>query len=83
MVCSSGGNAGLATAFSAMQLNLACHIVVTRKTPLDVLEQIKSYGASVEIFGNVWEEANSQAIKRTSLSKTSYFVHPFDHPVLW
>lgn len=83
VVCSSGGNAGLATAYSAMQLGMNCHIVVTRRTPSDVCECIRSYGATVEIFGDVWEEANSQAIKRTTISKTSYLVHPFDHPVLW
>lgn len=73
----------MATAYAAMHLGMNCHIVVPRRTPTDVCEVIRSYGATVELFGNVWEEANSQAIKRTTISKTSFLVHPFDHPVLW
>ena len=83
VVCSSGGNAGLATAYSAMQLGMTCHIVVTRRTTREVCDTIRSFGATVEIFGDVWDDANSQAIKLTKGSQTSYLVHPFDHPVLW
>ncbi|OTF72596.1 hypothetical protein BLA29_008380, partial [Euroglyphus maynei] len=33
VVCPSGGNAGLATAYAAMKLKMPCHIIVGQKTP--------------------------------------------------
>ena len=66
-----------------MQLGMSCHIVVTRRTPSDICDKIKSYGATVEISGDYWEDANNQAIKLTANSANSYLIHPFDHPVLW
>ena len=83
MVCSSSGNAGLATAYCCMKLGLACHIVVFKMTPEDVCKKIRAYGATVECYGDVWDEAYEYSFRLTEGSTTSFLVHPFNHPVLW
>ena len=83
MVCASSGNAGLATALSCRALGLVCHIVVFKATPESVREKIRSYGATVEEVGVVWDESFAYAVKMTSNSKEKFLVHPFNHPILW
>ncbi|XP_069789269.1 serine dehydratase-like isoform X2 [Narcine bancroftii] len=81
-VCSSGGNAGLAAAFTAEKLHIPATIVVPSSTPECTIQKLKEYGALVEVVGKVWDDANMQAIE---LSKTDGWVYvpPFDHPLIW
>nr|XP_027205562.1 NADH dehydrogenase [ubiquinone] iron-sulfur protein 2, mitochondrial-like [Dermatophagoides pteronyssinus] len=83
VVCPSGGNAGLATAYAAMKLNIPCHIIVGQKTPSLICDSVREYGATVERYGTVWEQANQYAIETTIDSKSTFLVHPFDHQALW
>jgi len=52
MVCSSGGNAGLAAAYSARKLNIPCSVVVPGTTPTFMVERLREEGATVQICGN-------------------------------
>ena len=83
MVTSSGGNAGAAVAYTAQQLGLACHVVVMRNADKNIVEIIRSYGATVEMCGDAYEETHAQAVNRVRTGKGSYLVHPFDNSVLW
>ncbi|KAH7636836.1 hypothetical protein HUG17_7042 [Dermatophagoides farinae] len=83
VVCPSGGNAGLATAYAAMKLKIPCHIIVGQKTPSIICDAVREYGATVERYGIVWEQANQHAIETTIDSKTAFLVHPFDHQAIW
>ena len=83
VVCPSGGNAGLATAYAAMKLNIPCHIIVGQKTPSLICDSVREFGATVERYGTVWEQANQYAIETTIDSKSTFLVHPFDHQALW
>ncbi|XP_031984183.1 serine dehydratase-like [Corvus moneduloides] len=81
-VCSSGGNAGLAAAYAARKLGLPITVVVPSSsgpTPVCKLEEL---GATVEVYGKVWDDANRRA---QELVKTEGWVsiHPFDHPLVW
>ncbi|KAJ6221551.1 hypothetical protein RDWZM_000096 [Blomia tropicalis] len=83
LVCASGGNAGLATAFTAMQLEMSACIVVQRGTSAEICNTIKSYGATIEVCGDSFEEAKNQAYRIIADSSRSFLVHPFDDPILW
>ncbi|KAL9981852.1 hypothetical protein ACROYT_G010613 [Oculina patagonica] len=82
MVCSSGGNAGLAAAYSARKLNVPCTIVVPGTTPMLIVERIREEGATVEICGNAWDDADARA--RTLAKQPGYaYIPPFNHPDIW
>lgn len=48
-----GGNAGLAAAYSARKLNIACTIVVPSTTPGYMIKRLEEEGAEVIVHGNV------------------------------
>ena len=66
-----------------MKLQIPCHIIVGRKTPMAFCDAMRSYGATLERFGDTWEEANKHAIETTTNTKTAFLVHPFDHLAVW
>ncbi|XP_020601719.1 serine dehydratase-like [Orbicella faveolata] len=60
MVCSSGGNAGLAAAYSARKLNIPCTIVVPGTTPMFIVERLREERATVEVCGKSWDDADAR-----------------------
>ncbi|XP_054156367.1 serine dehydratase-like [Oppia nitens] len=83
VISSSGGNAGLAAACSARLLGLKCHIIVPKLTTQRIIDKIAKEGADVEVFGNFWNDANEKALELVKNSPKSFYVHPFDNPILW
>ncbi|XP_054501688.2 serine dehydratase-like [Agelaius phoeniceus] len=81
-VCSSGGNAGLAAAFAARELALPITVVVPSSSGPTPVRKLQELGATVEVYGKVWDDANSRA---QELAKTEGWViiPPFDHPLVW
>jgi len=81
-VSSSGGNAGLAVAFSGKALKIPTTVVVPETTPSYMVGKIRSYGAQVVVYGKVWDEANKHAVELAK-QPGHVLIHPFDHPDLW
>ncbi|HSY27161.1 MAG TPA: pyridoxal-phosphate dependent enzyme [Burkholderiaceae bacterium] len=81
-VCPSGGNAGFAAAVAGAALGVRTTIVVPQVTPQSVRDKIRAIGAEVAVFGNVWDEANQEALRLCELPDAIY-VPPFDHPDIW
>jgi len=81
LVSSSGGNAGLAVAYSGRCLGVPVIVVVPETTPKRAIDLIKLQGADVIITGKDWSEAHAHA-KGLSNKGTAY-IHPFDDPNLW
>ena len=81
-VCSSGGNAGLAVAYSGQALNLPVHIVVPQTTSQAVRNMLKQLGAKVTVHGSVWDEADVYARQLAHDTHAAY-IHPFDDPLIW
>ncbi|XP_064620041.1 L-serine dehydratase/L-threonine deaminase-like [Lineus longissimus] len=82
IVCSSGGNAGLAAAYAARKLNLPCTVYVPTTTPESTHQKLRNEGSEVIVHGSVWNEANEMAMK--AADQPGYAsVHPFDHPDVW
>lgn len=82
LVCSSGGNAGLAATYAAKKLGVPITVVVPRSTSQLTVKRLEQQGAEVEVFGQAWDEANERAM---ALAKEDGWVsvHPFDHPLVW
>ena len=53
LVVPTGGNAGMAAAYSARQLRVPATIVVPSVTPNPTVERLKDEGADVVIHGKV------------------------------
>ena len=86
MVCSSAGNAGLAAAYASAQLRMPCHIVIPSVTPSFMRDKIKSFGATVEVYGNSNEDADARAVQLASESVSSsscFLIESSNHELLW
>jgi L-serine/L-threonine ammonia-lyase len=81
-ISSSGGNAGLAVAYSARKLGASATVVVPSTTPEATRQLLTLYGAEVVVHGDVWDEADAHARERAA-GKAAMYVSPFDHPVIW
>lgn len=81
LVCSSGGNAGAAVAYAASILGVRARIVVPTSTPAFMVSRLRDMGAVVDVYGDVWDEADAHA--RKTLTKSAAYVPPFDDERLW
>ncbi|NWY19408.1 SDSL protein, partial [Aphelocoma coerulescens] len=79
---STGGNAGLAAAYAARKLGLPITVVVPSSSGPTPVRKLEELGATVEVYGKVWDDANRRA---QELVETEGWVsiHPFDHPLVW
>ncbi|MCB2357024.1 threonine ammonia-lyase [Clostridium estertheticum] len=77
VIASSAGNHAQGVAYSAQKLGILATIVMPKTTPLIKVEATKSYGATVVLFGDCYDEAYTEA-KRLQKEHNYVFVHPFD-----
>ncbi|NWW83265.1 SDSL protein, partial [Climacteris rufus] len=79
---SPGGNAGLAAAYAARKLGLPITVVVPSSSGPTPVRKLEELGATVEVYGKVWDDANRRA---QELVKAEGWVsiHPFDDPLVW
>ncbi|KAG1973070.1 serine dehydratase-like [Pimephales promelas] len=82
VICSSGGNAGMATAYAARKLNLPATIVLPLSTPQLVAQKLKDQGATVKVVGKVWDDSNAEALRLAEIEGLTV-IHPFNHPLVW
>lgn len=80
-VSSSGGNAGMAVAYSGNKLNIPVTVIVPETTTNTAIELIKSQGATVIIEGVDVDASHKYAIKL--LKKDVYYIHPYDNKIVW
>jgi len=80
-VSSSGGNAGIAVAYSGRQLGITVTVVVPESTTERAIEAIKQEHAEVIVKGGTWQEAHDYSLKLTD--SECIHIHPFDDPLLW
>lgn len=82
LVSSSGGNAGMAVAYSARRLGVKATVVVPASTPKSTLERLSLLDAEVIVHGEAWDDADAHARKLAS-EATAAYIPPFDHPTIW
>jgi L-serine/L-threonine ammonia-lyase len=85
--CSSGGNAGLACATTALMLNRPATIVVPTSTSEFMIGKLRELGVEVIQTGASWAEADA-FLRETLLvpeedGLRKVYVPPFDHPDIW
>jgi threonine dehydratase len=81
IVTASGGNHGLAIARSAHVLGARAQIFLPSNVVPDKVAKLKQWGASVEIVGDVWDDANAAALAFAERTGATY-AHPFSDPVV-
>lgn len=82
LVCSSGGNAGLAAAYCARTLGVPLTVVLPSSTPPAITKRLQQYGADTMVHGAVWDEADHKAQQLVKELDGAY-VHPFDQEDTW
>ncbi|ODQ80493.1 hypothetical protein BABINDRAFT_179863 [Babjeviella inositovora NRRL Y-12698] len=83
----SGGNAGIAAAYSAKFYNLPCTVVIPRTSKQIFIDKLHALEARVIIQGDTIQEADSY-LKTQILSKLSkdvepVYCHPYNNPLIW
>lgn len=81
LISSSGGNAGIAVAYSGRQLGIPVTVYVPETTTVRAKQLIEQEGATVVVHGASWQEANALALAH--LDDDTAFVHPFDNETMW
>lgn len=81
LICSSGGNAGLAVAYAGRRLGVPVTVVVPETTKQRAIDLIELEGAEVIVTGENWDEAHRHAM--SLLKRDGAYIHPFDDPYLW
>jgi threonine dehydratase len=81
IVTASGGNHGLAIARSAHVLKARAQIFLPSNVVPDKVAKLKRWGASVEIVGEVWDDANAAALAYAERTGAVY-AHPFSDPIV-
>src|SRR5712691_6543661 len=80
-VSSSGGNAGLAVAYSGRKLGVPVTVVVPENTSERAKQLIRDESAEVVVWGQSWQEAYQHAL--TLVDGEAAYLHPFDDPLIW
>jgi len=84
IMSSSGGNAGLAAATVARQLdNMECTVVVPKTTKPLVIDKLKALGATVQIVGENWNQADAYVRNVVANDTSLAYIPPYEHPLLW
>ena len=81
VIASSAGNHAQGVAYSARHLGIAATIVMPRTTPIIKVDAVRSMGASVELAGDTYAEAEARCHELRAERGLS-LVHPFDDPVV-
>ncbi|MCR9191581.1 MAG: pyridoxal-phosphate dependent enzyme [Gammaproteobacteria bacterium] len=82
LVAASGGNAGVAVAYSGMKLGMPTTIFIPSTSHQLFIDEIKLYGATVIVEGKDLDAANTAALKYIEQHHAAY-IPPFDHPMIW
>lgn len=81
LISSSGGNAGIATAYAGSKLDVPVVVIVPESTSALAITAMRQFGAEVQIHGHSWLEAHQFA--ESLIDQSSVLIHPFDDPLLW
>ena len=77
VVSASTGNHGAAVAYSAQKLDVSCSIFVPKDASEAKLQNIKNYGAKIEVYGEDCVESEIKAREVANLSDQAY-VSPYN-----
>lgn len=81
-VASSGGNAGLALAYIGRKLGYPVTVFLPKTSKPIFVAAIMREGATVNVVGEVWDEADAAA-REFSETQHAAYIPPFDNPLIW
>ena len=76
MITASGGNHGLGVAYAGHSAGVPVTIYLPGNTPPSKAENLRRWGAEVHMHGDVWDDANKEALKVAERDGKTY-IHPF------
>ena len=79
VVAASAGNHGQAVAWAARLAGIPATIVMPQDAPMAKVEATRSYGATVELEGEMFDDALAAALAHVERTGAT-FVHAFDDP---
>lgn len=77
VVASSAGNHAQGVAFAAKTAGIAATIVMPRSAPMAKVSATQGYGATVELYGVIYDDAYNRALAIQEETGAT-FIHPFD-----
>ncbi len=81
LVTASGGNHGLGVAYAGWRADVPARVYLPSSTPEEKAKKIAGWGADVVYHGQVWDEANLQALAAAEAEGLNY-VHAFSDPMV-
>jgi threonine dehydratase len=81
VIAASAGNHGQGVAVAAQLAGVHATIVMPGQAPLAKVSATKGYGATVILYGEVFDEAHAEALRIADKEGLTY-VHPFDDPAV-
>ena len=81
LITASAGNHAQGVAYAAKKYGCTATIVMPTTTPLIKVNRTASYGATVVLHGDVYDEAAAFAMRKAEEEGLT-FIHPFDDPVV-
>lgn len=83
LICSSGGNAGLAVATVGHHMQIPVDVFVPLTTKPLMIKKLESMGAAVFIGGENWNAADAVARREVNEDEGRYYIPPYDDALLW
>jgi threonine dehydratase len=77
VICSSAGNHAQGVAYAAAELGIPATVLMARNATPAKVAATRGYGAEVILHGEIWDEANAEAL-RLAEERGLTFIHPFD-----
>ncbi len=79
LITASGGNHGLGVAYAGHAAGVGVTIYLPGNTPPAKSDNLRRWGAAVHIHGEVWDDANREALSVAARTGQTY-IHPFADP---
>ncbi|NQV59300.1 MAG: pyridoxal-phosphate dependent enzyme [Alphaproteobacteria bacterium] len=81
LITASGGNHGLGVAYAGHAAGVPVTIYLPGNTPPAKADNLRRWGATVHIHGDVWDDANREALSVAARTGQTY-IHPFADPAV-
>lgn len=79
VICCSAGNHAQGVALAAGKRGISARIVMPETTPAIKVDAVKRLGGAVTLFGESYDDAQSEALRLAALENRT-LIHPFDDP---
>ena len=77
VICSSAGNHAQGVALAARYYGIPAVVVMAENATRSKIDATEGYGAEVVLKGQIWDEANDEAVRLVEERGLAY-IHPFD-----